>query len=303
MTVEAIQASTPIGLPVGTALSPSRASDFLTCPLLFRFRAIDRIPERPSSAAVRGTLLHAVLEDLFDLPAAERTIEAAKELLLPTWERMLVDNPDAAFALDPDAAFPPDPQAPREALSPAVVMEWISTAEPLLATYFDLEDPTRLEPQARELRVEIQLDDGPPLRGIIDRVDVAPGDLVRVVDYKSGRSPGVGFEQKALFQMRFYALMLWRIDGNIPTRLQLIYLGDSQVLKYDPTEAELIALRRRCAHCGAPSPASRPKVIGRQSHQSCATGVTITIGAPPRVELRPICLSTSQPGRPSSLSK
>lgn len=244
MTVEAIQASTPIGLPVGTALSPSRASDFLTCPLLFRFRAIDRIPERPSSAAVRGTLLHAVLEDLFDLPAAERTIEAAKELLLPTWERLLVDNPDAAFALDPDAAFPPDPQAPREALSPAVVMEWISTAEPLLATYFDLEDPTRLEPQARELRVEIQLDDGPPLRGIIDRVDVAPGDLVRVVDYKSGRSPGVGFEQKALFQMRFYALMLWRINGNIPTRLQLIYLGDSQVLKYDPTEAELIAFEK-----------------------------------------------------------
>ena len=244
MTVEAIQASTPIGLPVGTALSPSRASDFLTCPLLFRFRAIDRIPERPSSAAVRGTLLHAVLEDLFDLPAAERTIEAAKELLLPTWERMLVDNPDAAFALVPDAAFPPDPQAPREALSPAVVMEWISTAEPLLATYFDLEDPTRLEPQARELRVEIQLDDGPPLRGIIDRVDVAPGDLVRVVDYKSGRSPGVGFEQRALFQMRFYALMLWRINGNIPTRLQLIYLGDSQVLKYDPTEAELIAFEK-----------------------------------------------------------
>ena len=244
MTVEAIQASTPIGLPVGTALSPSRASDFLTCPLLFRFRAIDRIPERPSSAAVRGTLLHAVLEDLFDLPAAERTIEAAKELLLPTWERMLVDNPDAAFALDPDAAFPPDPQAPREALSPAVVMEWISTAEPLLATYFDLEDPTRLEPQARELRVEIPPDDGPPLRGIIDRVDVAPGDLVRVVDYKSGRSPGVGFEQKALFQMRFYALMLWRINGNIPTRLQLIYLGDSQVLKYDPTEAELIAFEK-----------------------------------------------------------
>ena len=244
MTVEAIQASTPIGLPVGTALSPSRASDFLTCPLLFRFRAIDRIPERPSSAAVRGTLLHAVLEDLFDLPAAERTIEAAKELLLPTWERMLVDNPDAAFALDPDAAFPPDPHAPREALSPAVVMEWISAAEPLLATYFELEDPTRLEPQARELRVEIQLDDGPPLRGIIDRVDVAPGDLVRVVDYKSGRSPGVGFEQKALFQMRFYALMLWRINGNIPTRLQLIYLGDSQVLKYDPTEAELIAFEK-----------------------------------------------------------
>ncbi|HZE29986.1 MAG TPA: PD-(D/E)XK nuclease family protein, partial [Actinoallomurus sp.] len=46
---------------VGT-LSPSRAGDFMTCPLLYRFRVIDRIPERPSPAAARGTLVHAVLE-------------------------------------------------------------------------------------------------------------------------------------------------------------------------------------------------------------------------------------------------
>src|SRR6185437_2099379 len=30
-----------------SALSPSRASDFMTCPLLYRFRVIDRIPEPP----------------------------------------------------------------------------------------------------------------------------------------------------------------------------------------------------------------------------------------------------------------
>jgi putative RecB family exonuclease len=244
MTVEAIRARSPVGLPEGTALSPSRASDFLTCPLLFRFRAIDRIPERPSSAAVRGTLLHAVLEDLFDLPAPERTIEAAQRLLLPTWERLLEENPDVAVALDPQAAFPRSDDVTYEPPSPTQVMEWIGTAEPLLATYFSLEDPTRLEPHARELRVEVKLSDGPPLRGIIDRVDVAPGDLVRVVDYKTGRSPGVGFEQRSLFQMRFYALMLWRLNGTIPTRLQLIYLGDSQVLKYDPTEAELEAFEK-----------------------------------------------------------
>ena len=53
------------------ALSPSRAGDFMTCPLLYRFRVIDQLPERPSPAAVRGTLVHAVLERLYDLPAAE----------------------------------------------------------------------------------------------------------------------------------------------------------------------------------------------------------------------------------------
>src|SRR5688572_19846862 len=59
--------------PAGPSLSPSRAADFKTCPLLFRFRTIDRLPERPTADQVRGTLVHAVLERLFDLPAAERT--------------------------------------------------------------------------------------------------------------------------------------------------------------------------------------------------------------------------------------
>ena len=97
--------------------------------------------------------------------------------------------------------------------------------------------------------------------------------------------------------------MLWRINGNIPTRLQLIYLGDSQVLKYDPTEAELIAFEKtlralwstitRVAAEGNWAPKPSKLCNWCDHHDRC----------PPRVELRPICLSTSQPGRPSSLSK
>ena len=94
------------------------------------------------------------------------------------------------------------------------------------------------------MRVEVQLEDGPPLRGIIDRLDVAPGDLLRVVDYKTGRSPSPGYEQKAMFQMRFYALMLWRLRGILPKRLQLLYLGDGQVVHYDPTPEELLGFER-----------------------------------------------------------
>lgn len=238
-------APSPLGLPVGIALSPSRASDFLTCPLLFRFRAIDRIPERPSSAAVRGTLVHAVLEDLFDLPAAERTLTAAHQLLMPKWQALLEDDPNLSFALESDAEFSSGGEVAAPVVSPAVLADWIATAEPLLETYFALEDPSRLEPAARELRIEMQLEDGPALRGIVDRLDVAPGDLLRVVDYKTGRSPGPGFEQKSLFQMRFYALMLWRTRGVLPKRLQLMYLGDSQVLQYEPTEEELLGFERK----------------------------------------------------------
>ena len=63
------------------------------------------------------------------------------------------------------------------------------------------------------------------LRGIIDRVDRAPNGAIRVVDYKTGRAPGRGWEAKALFQMRFYGLILWQLYGRVPDRLQLLYLA------------------------------------------------------------------------------
>src|SRR5579863_8004113 len=75
-----------------SALSPSRAGDFMTCPLLYRFRVIDRIPEPPTTATARGTLVHAVLERLFDLPAAGRTPDAAQDMLIPEWTRLCADD-------------------------------------------------------------------------------------------------------------------------------------------------------------------------------------------------------------------
>src|SRR5690348_3697343 len=74
--------------PRRPSLSPSRAADFKTCPLLYRFRSIDRLPEQPTPDQARGTLVHAVLEKLFDLPAEERTPERAGALVEPQWQRL-----------------------------------------------------------------------------------------------------------------------------------------------------------------------------------------------------------------------
>ncbi|MGQ7296761.1 RecB family exonuclease [Quadrisphaera sp. KR29] len=215
--------------PPRRSLSPSRASDFQQCPLLYRFRTVDKLPEPPSPAAVRGTLVHSALEHLFDLPAEARTPQAAEGLLPGRWEQLQVDEPDVASLFEESAAE----------------RAWLESAAALVRTWFTLEDPTRLEPAERELRVETQLESGLLLRGIIDRVDVAPNGLVRVVDYKTGRSPGEGFEGKALFQMRFYALAVWRLRGVVPALLQLVYLGDGVVLRLQPTEDELLATERK----------------------------------------------------------
>ena len=212
------------------SLSPSRAADFLACPLLFRFRTVDRLPEPPSPAATRGTVVHAVLERLFDLPAGRRTPEAARALVQPEWERLLSQDPSLSALFDDDAAG---------------LAEWLSSAARLLDAYFALEDPRRLEPGAREQRLEVELGSGLRLRGVLDRLDVAPDGRTRVVDYKTGRAPGEGFEARAMFQMRFYALVLWRSTGRVPTLLQLMYLGDREVLRYAPDEADLLACERK----------------------------------------------------------
>jgi putative RecB family exonuclease len=216
-------------VPAGPAISPSRASDFMTCPLLYRFRVIDRLPEPPSAAATRGTLVHAILERLFDSPSAQRTPEAARALLGPQWDRLVANAPELAGLFDDEAA--------RAA--------WTAEVITMVDRYFTLEDPSRIEPAERELYVETTLESGLRLRGYVDRLDVAPGGAVRIVDYKTGTAPREEYEARALFQMKFYALVLWRIRGEVPRLLQLMYLGNGEILRYQPDEADLRATERK----------------------------------------------------------
>jgi putative RecB family exonuclease len=219
------------GVTVLGSLSPSRASDFMTCPLLYRFRVIDKLPQEPSPAAVRGTVVHTVLERLFDLPADQRTLDTALAQVQPHWDSLLAEEPELGVLFQGEGAVE--------------LAGWLEECRSLVRTYFDLEDPSRLEPRERELYVEHVLDSKLLLRGFVDRVDVNAAGAVRVVDYKTGRSPSELFEGKALFQMKFYALVLWRTLGRVPTLLQLIYLGNGEILRYVPDEADLRATQRK----------------------------------------------------------
>lgn len=212
------------------ALSPSRAADFKQCPLLYRFRAIDRLPEAPSAAQLRGSVVHAALEQLYSLPAPRRDPDTARSLVEPAWDQLIADDPDLADELDGEQ---------RTRL--------LEDARALLSGYYRLEDPTRFDPDGCEQRVEVELADGTLLRGYIDRIDVAATGELRVVDYKTGKAPPASRAQaefKAMFQMKFYAVALFRSRGVLPARLRLIYLADGQLLDYSPEQDELLRFEK-----------------------------------------------------------
>ena len=212
------------------SLSPSRALDFKNCALLYRFRVIDRLPEPPSLDAARGTVIHGVLERLFDLPADERTIAAACADVEPGWQSLLEEDDELASLVHNE---------------PGGLTALLGSTRALLDSYFALEDPRRLEPAEREVLVETTLPSGVHLKGFVDRLDRSPAGDLRVVDYKSGKSPSELFEGKVLFQLRFYALVLWRTTGVLPRLLRLYYLADREILDYTPDVADLESLERQ----------------------------------------------------------
>lgn len=219
---------TPSNTPRPLALSPSRASDYKRCPLQYRFRAIDRLPEPSTEAQVKGTLVHAVLEEMFSWPREERTYPAAVKRLKPTWEQMRIDDPTCAEPVEDD-------------------YQLLVDARTLLRGYFTMENPLGFDAHAQEMPVDFTLPNGVPVRGFIDRVDIAQTGEVRVVDYKTGKKPLPRYSQDAQFQMRFYALVYWRLFGVVPTQLKLMYLKVMDSMILTPSREELEYFERDLA--------------------------------------------------------
>jgi putative RecB family exonuclease len=207
-------------------LSPSRAGDFKHCPQLFKFRAIDRLPEPTTVYQARGTTAHLALQRLFDLPAERRTPERLFDLFREAWSEVRLDEFDGLFeSVDDERA-------------------WGLESLELLANYFSIEDPTSFDPIERELDMLEDLD-GIIIRGILDRMEETPDGRLVITDYKTGKAPPERYALPAFFALKIYALLIRRRTGRTPDEIQLIYLNGPTVYRIGTTEAQLDAMERQ----------------------------------------------------------
>jgi putative RecB family exonuclease len=202
-------------------------STFKDCALAFRFSAIDHLPEPPSPAAMKGSLVHAALEQLYVLPAPERTLEAALACL-------------ATAA----AEFRALPEYGELALTPEEDQRFVDEAERLVRNALVLEDPTTIHPIGVELRLEVDLD-GLHLIGIIDRLELDEDGRLVVTDYKTGRAPSERYEQGKLGGVHFYSLLCEELFGQRPAKVQLLHLAEPVIITSYPSDQSSRGLRRK----------------------------------------------------------
>jgi putative RecB family exonuclease len=215
-----------MAFPAPRSLSPSKVSSFTDCALAFRFSAIDRLPEPPTAAATRGTLVHAALERLHLLDPHDRTLDAALACL-----------GDAAVELRDDAEYVGLGLTDDEAAA------FQAEAADLVRNYFRLEDPSAVQSIGLELKVEAEID-GVRLRGIIDRLELdADGELV-VTDYKTGSAPSAQHERKRLSGVHIYSLLCEQLLGRRPRTVQLLYLKAPLAITTHPSDRSTRGTRR-----------------------------------------------------------
>jgi putative RecB family exonuclease len=208
------------------SLSPSRASDFKQCPQLFKFRAIDRLPEPSTVYQARGTTAHLALQRLFDLPADRRTPETLYDLFRTAWSEVRLEEYDELFtSVDEERA-------------------WGLESLELLANYFTVEDPRSFDPLDRELDMTEDLD-GLVIRGILDRMEETGDGRLVITDYKTGKAPPERFALPAFFALKIYALLIRRRTGRTPDEVKLIYLNGPTVYRIGVNDAQLDAMDRQ----------------------------------------------------------
>jgi len=209
--------------PLPTSLSPSRLSDFQACPRRYQHASIERIAQPASYASAKGRFVHFILENLFLLPAQDRTVERARSFVEPAVAAILTDEVRVELAMDE-----------------TMLDKMIDETEAIITTYFEMEDPRSVQSEGVELRIGVKVNET-PLFGILDRLDRDPDGSLVIVDYKTGGLPNRNYDSQTFANSELYAVLCEQKLGERPTKIRLLYVGQGQTIERSVTDVVIRA--------------------------------------------------------------
>ena len=204
--------------PLPKSLSPSRLSDFQTCPRRYQHGSIERLPQPASYASAKGRFIHYVFEHLFLLEGDQRTIDRAREYITPAIDEILTDDVRRDIGFDE-----------------AMLAMLLAESDAILLRYFEMEDPTTVTSEGVELRLGVDVN-GAPLYGILDRLDRDPDGSLTIVDYKTGALPNRNYDSKTFANTELYAALCEAKLGERPSTIRLMYVAHGQSIERSVTD-------------------------------------------------------------------
>ena len=209
----------------GLELSPSAVEAYRTCPLRYRFAAVDRVPTPPSPARAVGVAAHAALEAHYRPGGTGGDGEALVGRFAAALRREGVDRTAEG----------------RQALA---------RAREALPPYHERLVRSGTRPVAVER--EFTLTAGPHrVHGRVDRVDAHPAGGHQIVDYKTGKPPAAGARgDDDDLVLRLYLLGAREAWGIEPRGATLVHVLDGATRGVHPdaaADAEAVEAVREAA--------------------------------------------------------
>ena len=198
-------------------LSFSRVDTYERCPLLFRFRYLDKLPSTPGPDLSWGSAIHAALEVWWSqkLPSPP-PIEVLYRALYEHWE-------DTGFA---------DMDRERK-------LVWYRHARDVLTRHHELYAADYRPAIACEQWFELDLGDGVAVRGSIDHVARTPSGGLGIVDWKTNRRARSRSEVASSLQLAIYALAARELWGREPEWVALDFVVPGLRVSVDRSEIDV----------------------------------------------------------------
>lgn len=150
------------------SFSHSKMSMYKECPQKYKFRYVHMLPEKPKYFFAFGTALHSVMEFIYNPEkVAFPTLKEALSFFEKEWNKTSYEEKGYA-SLDKELAG-------------------YAEGRQIIETYYSLHSATFVHPLLVEMKSTLEMD-GLNLVSILDRMDYLGGGLVKILDYKTGKT-------------------------------------------------------------------------------------------------------------------
>lgn len=210
--------------------SHSSLKTYLNCPLQFKFKYYDGLPDKTSIEAFLGSAVHKALEVFYKIYQKHNIILPLKKLL-NYYKKYWLTNWDLT-----------DIHKVRKDISNK---EYFLIGVECIKFYYQNHfKPNEEKTIAIEKEINITINNI-KFKGFIDRLTIKKDGSIEIHDYKTGRYvPSIKEQQKDM-QLALYQLAINHVYPKKKIKLIWYYLQKKKIIKIEKTEEELKELQRK----------------------------------------------------------